>query len=478
MFEKALKTVEVKLEEKLVWESERDFLEQLWIEIRNELGDVQWTREKFLDRVNQEVESRKIDLRKFRNEKNEPITNMFKKLIREIAKENNIQLSNDSLSKLINYIRNQYSSEGILSAGMYPAEAFFKRSKYGIPEDLGDDDSCFRPGCCNEGNALWLITEDEKFNRAKLIVFHYKSGNKEGVGRCWVYKVSDWAIFATNFYSSGFDIKAQWLKYPVVRVLRLLFDMSENVRFAYKNICLPIYLNGNGLIIYEKDQYSSSEEVFELSRKIVSECMYCGKEFTVRELGKYDERVYYSPVGAGVKGIIVCEECRDELDGVAECAWCGERFDRDKMYYHDDRWWCEDCFNERFVPCEYCGEYFCLEDIIVDRYENCLCQNCAAELRRQCVVCGKYDYPEEVHKYKVLTYGYIEEVYVCTECQKDFIKMKCEKCGYEFFYRESDYREDDKIREIVRAGLCPECYRNRLLESYVPQICNTDFSNA
>jgi predicted nucleic-acid-binding Zn-ribbon protein len=86
------------------------------------------------------------------------------------------------------------------------------------------------------------------------------------------------------------------------------------------------------------------------------------------------------------------------------------------------------------------------------------------ELRRQCVVCGEYDYPEEVQIYKVLTDLCVEKAYICSECQKDFIKMKCEKCGYEYFYSEKDYRADEKIREIVRAGLCNICYEEKLRE--------------
>jgi hypothetical protein len=134
---------------------------------------------------------------------------------------------------------------------------------------------------------------------------------------------------------------------------------------------------------------------------------------------------------------------------------------REEMCYHDDVYWCERCFDERYKQCEFCGEFYWRDDIIVDRYGDCLCLDCADERRRQCEVCGEYDYPEEVHIYKVLTYSGIEERYVCTECQKDFIKMKCEKCGYEYFYSEKDYRADEKVRDIVRAGLCNVCYEEK-----------------
>jgi hypothetical protein len=140
MFEKAIRIATVELKEELVWENKMNFLENLWSEIKYELrksGEVQWTFDQFIERVNQEVESRKIDLRKFRNEKNEPITNMFKKLIREIAKENNIQLSNDSLSRLLNYIRNQYSSEGVLLGQCIPRKHFSRETNMGFLRILG-----------------------------------------------------------------------------------------------------------------------------------------------------------------------------------------------------------------------------------------------------------------------------------------------------------------------------------------------------
>jgi len=465
MFEKALKVVSVELQEELLWDYPRGFLEQLWIEIKYELGragDVVWNLERFLERVNQEVESRKLDLRKFRNEKNEPITNMFKRIIKEVAKESNIQLSNDALSRLLNYIRNQYSTEGVLTGAVFPVRAFFERDKYGIPNyyKTGDDNSCFRAGGCNYGSSLWLSIEDEKFDRAKLVVFHYKSGNKEGWGRCWVYRVSERAIFATNFYSWGFEIKSQWLKFPLVRVLRMLFDLSENVKFAFgKNICLPIYLNGDGLIIYEKEKYQNSDEVVNLSREIEAECMNCGALVKMKELRRFSGEWEYD--GREVEGLVVCDYCHDYLDNLAICEGCGERFYRGDMYYHNDAYWCEECFSERFATCDICEEYYWREDMIVDRDGNWLCPDCANEHRRLCGVCGEYVYPDEVHMYEVLNVWGIEEAYVCNECEEDLREMKCEHCGREFFYSVEDYRRDERIREIVRAGLCYECFKER-----------------
>jgi hypothetical protein len=462
-FSKALKVESVELKEELLWEDCRGFLEDLWIEIKRELkknGEVRWDFYRFLERVKQETEQRKWDLRKFKNEKGEPILNLFKRIIREIAKESDLPLSNDALSRLLNYIRNQYSTAGVLTGAVYPVRAFFERSEFNIPDDLGDDRSCFRVGGCNQGSAIWLEKEDEKYNRAKFVVFYYKSGNKEGVGRCWVYTVSPHAIFATNFYSKYFDIKAHWLKYSLVRLLRLLFNLSEKVKFAFnKNINLPIYLNGDGLIIYEKEYYSSSDEVFELSRGIYSECLYCHQEVKLKDLRIFEKELEYE--GEDVPGLIVCRWCKEDLENREICEGCGERFHRDDMIYHDNAYWCEECFSERFTECYVCEEYYWRDDMVVDRDGNWLCRDCASEHREYCERCGMFVYTDEGRYYEVLYSFGIAEEFVCDECEKDLREAKCERCEREFHYFLKDYIWKDKVREMVNAGLCYECYKKK-----------------
>jgi hypothetical protein len=475
MFERALRVESVELKEELLWEYPRGFLENLWVEVKHELrkiGEVKWDFYKFLDRVNQEVESRQWDLRKFRNGKNEPITNLFKRIIREIAKESGLPLSNDSLSKLLNYVRNQYSTSGTLTGAVYPVRAFFERSEFGIPEDLGDDRSCFRVGNCNYGSSLWLMIEEEKYGRANFVVFHYKAGNSEGWGRCWVYKVSNEAIFATNFYSKYFEVKAPWLKYSLVRLFRLLFNLSENVKFTFnKNIALPIYLNGDGLVIYEKEKFNSSDEVVEFSYRISSQCMNCHEETRLLDLRILDEEIEFE--GESVSGLIVCRECYRFLKNSEYCEGCGERFYRDDLMYHGERYWCQSCFDERFEQCYECEEYYWREDMIVDRDGYWLCQDCAEEHRRYCGHCGEWVYPDEVTDYDVLTPGGIDIMYICDDCESELAESQCEACGRTFHYRLIDYGLNEKVREIVRLGLCYECYKKKL-ENLVNEIFKND----
>ena len=480
LFKYALRVEKVELQEELLWEYPRGFLEELWSEIKYYLskrGEVQWNLYKFLERVEKEVESRKWDIRKFRSEKNEPITNMFKRIIREIAKESNIELCNDTLSRLLNYIRNQYSAEGVLIGGVFPVEAFIRREDYNLPYDLGDGNSCFRAGGCNEGSAFWLQIEDENFNRAKLVVFHYKAGNKEGVGRCWVYTVSSHAIFATNFYSKGFDVKAGYFKYPIVRLLRLLFGLSEETRFAFnKNIDLPIYLNGDGLIIYEKSQYSQSDEIVELSKKIQSQCMICDSLTRLEDLYRIERELYYD--NREVKGLIGCPQCYDYYENSERCDGCGEYFHREELTYHEEGYWCEDCFNDRFAECCICGEYYWKDDMIIDRYGDWLCQGCAQEHRKYCEVCGEWLYFDEVTECEMYLANIgIRTVYVCEDCQDKISKVKCECCGKEYYYSMHDYKWSEIVRDMVRLNLCDECYDQRKRDAYEMAFGNKEHSS-
>jgi len=187
-FEKALKVVEEELKEELQTPPE-EFLSQLWTDaITKEFKALKsWDFEKFEKAVKKELEERNWDIYQFRNTKGEPITNVFKKLVRMIAKEEGQEISNDSLSRILNAVRKQYSSSGKIAAGLYPPVAFHEREEWSLPDDLGDSNSCFHQDRGNEGNVDWLIQEYEIYERAFFVVFYYKKNDIEGVGRCWVY---------------------------------------------------------------------------------------------------------------------------------------------------------------------------------------------------------------------------------------------------------------------------------------------------
>jgi hypothetical protein len=472
LFEKALKVESEIIKAELICE-ERELLDAIWEKFHSETG-VQITPLEFYEKIKSELESRKWNIRDFKNSKNEAITNVFKKIVRQICKEQNLNLSNDSLSRILNEVCKYYSSECVLSAGLYPAEAFQNRDSYGIPDDLGDTNSCFRPGGCNEGSALWLVQEYEMFKRAYLVVFHYQSGPKEGFGRCWAYALPN-AVYATNFYSRKFEIKEERFRYSIVRLIRKLFDLSENVRFATgKNAPLPIYLNGDGIVIYEPSHYESSYKVLDTMKHLMSRCLWCQDEVEIRSLTKHDEPIYYSPVERRVNGLIVCRHCVYELDDMIECEDCGRLINRNDARYIDGTGYiCDECFEYDWFYCDECGEPHRRDHAILTPDNRILCEWCAFRVGAICAHCGQFYYFDKeeedevgIEEYKVCRGHWTTEMYLCDRCAKEHLRSYQCVCGEEVHYLDSDFRAEGRLRDMVRLGLCLECYCKRRREAF------------
>jgi hypothetical protein len=469
LFEKALRVETEEIKEVLLYEV-NEFTDNVCEKVNEFLG-VTIKYFEFYELVMKEAEERNWDIRHFRNSKNETILNLFKRLIRNICKERGIELSNDTLSKLLNIVRNHYSEDGVLSAGLYPAEAFIKRAEYGIPDDLGDTNSCFRDGGCNEGSALWLESEWKYYNRAWLVVFHYKSGNKEGVGRCWAYKLSG-AVYATNFYSYHFEIKDDRFKRPVIRLIRKLFALSESVKYATgKNAPLPIYLNGDGIVIYEPSQYKYSEDVLDAIEHLYSRCLWCSEEIEITELRKYDESVYFSSVGGEVKGLIVCSSCSYELENLVECIDCGEYVSAEDAYFIEGVGYvCGFCFEDGWFYCDRCGNPERSEYVVITPDGEWLCEYCASKLGAICVICGEFHYFDNeenfIEQYEVNKGHWLTDVYICSRCAKKHLyKYQCQ-CGRELHYLDTDFLNSSRLRDMVRLGLCLDCYCKRQRDAY------------
>jgi hypothetical protein len=462
-FKKALKEVEEKILGEINWEDVDEFIAYVHNYFWQEINKF-WSLEEFGKRVKEEAESRRWDIRKFRNGQNQPITNLFKSLINKFARENNINITNDILSRCLNIVRKQYSEEAVLTGALFPVRAFFEREEYGIPIDLGDTNSCFRVGGANYGSALWLELEEREYNRAKFLFFHYSNGKSEGVGRCWFYQVTPHAIFITNFYSDGFDIKSEWLKKYVIRVARLLAGLPENVKYSYKNIPIPIYLNGDGIIIYDPEKHSQSEEVRVLTLELISRCLYCRDEIEIEHLERAD--VTEEIDGEEVSSPIICSYCRDHLEDLIECIECGERYRSDDMIYVDgEGYYCQSCYEDIYTVCPVCNREVPRDDMITDKYGEWMCSDCAYEHRRYCSICSSWLYPDEVDRYQILRGSYIEEVTICHDCVRELIHSKCDQCGKEFWFTKNSFMINRKIREIIREGLCSECFNKRVKEA-------------
>jgi hypothetical protein len=129
------------------------------------------------------------------------------------------------------------------------------------------------------------------------------------------------------------------------------------------------------------------------------------------------------------------------------CYKCGETFVEDKLTKcMDRRYYCEDCMNEEFTNCTYCGEQIFINDGICDKHGKMFCSNCYDKNYVVCEVCG-----EELEK----QYAYVaEECYFCGDCYNERFRT-CADCG-------SSYRLDDLIfDEELDEYLCGHCYRKR-----------------
>ena len=476
LFEKALKIETEALREELLWDSVEGFLNYIWTEgILKEMKVEKWDFEKFKEKVLDELRGKKWEIRDFRHYKsNEPITNVFKKCLKIIAKEEGVDLTNDIQSRILNLVRKQYSVDGELSAGLFPPVAFRERLDWNLPEDMGDLNSCFLSGNCNEGNVDWLIEEYQTYERAFLVVFYYKQGGNEGVGRCWAFKVDDNAIYATNFYSKGFDLKYEGFKFTIVRLIRKLFNLSEDVLFAVGKVApLPIYLNGDSYIIYETSAYESSNEVLRKIENLESICLWCNSYVKMYELERFEDSILYKD--RYVSGLIACEDCSAILSGLELCEECGGDFDRDDMVYIEDYGYvCQMCYSRNWTRCDECDELERIQNIIIAPDGRILCDSCARELGSWCSVCGQYYYydsegEKSIKQYEI-TYSFSTRVEdICDECAKLHVKSyQCEECGKEVRYLDSEYIRSEIYRDIVRSGLCLNCYyerRRRAFES-------------
>jgi hypothetical protein len=472
-FFKALKVESVELKEELTWTYVENFLNYVWHEgIIKELQPSKWNFEKFVDAIFAELENRNWDIRNFRNSKNEPITNIFKRLLKIIAKDENREMSNDSLSRILNLVRKQYTTAGQIISGLFPPIAFRERSSYGIPEDLGDTNSCFLSNGCNEGNVDWLLLEYEKFKRAYFVVFYYRQGTREGWGRCWAYRIEG-GVFATNFYSRAFEIKEDSYKFVLVRLLRKLFDLSDNVKFAVgKTAPLPIYLNKDGIIIYEPTKYENSAEILDAIGHLESECLWCGEIENVKNLCRYDETVKYE--GRKIKGLIVCKYCESRLDDMKPCYECGEYDDREEMIYVENYGYvCQSCFEDYWFICEECEEVERRDHAIFTPDQRWLCEYCASRIGALCGVCGQYYYFDEyandetsVKEYKIIKESWSVKVFLCSKCAQEHLKKYQCQCGQTVHYLDIDFMLSTKLREMVRLDFCLECYHKKRREMY------------
>jgi hypothetical protein len=476
MLERALKVEREVLREEFVFDiDEGSFLVKVFEKARQELGFDERLFRVFLDRVREEFSRKGWVYYKFRNGKGETILNAFKKVIYELSRAEGVGVSNDAISRILNYVRSFYAFDGELWAGLYMAEAFWFRKKWGIDRDLGDGNSCFCFGGCNEGNVDWLINEGRVYSRVYFVVFYYSHGKKEGWGRCWVYKL-DGILYATNFYSSGFEIKSLGMREAVKRLLLRLFDMyvdgdvvvEENV-----NGVLRIYENGDGILFFNGRKYKDKNEVLEYVLRQETVCVYCGRRVMMKEMKKYEDGVLYK--NREVMGLIVCSSCFEELQPKKRCEECGGAFSVGDLYYvRDYGYVCFNCLRKGWKFCDACGEAVREEEAVYTRDGVVFCQECADEYGAFCFCCEEFYYFDkeendgvEIGKYKVNVGCSVYELYFCDKCAERYLaSYECVDCGRVVQVYYGHYVGSDLMRVLVSSCKCYECYVKSLWEDY------------
>lgn len=379
--------------------------------------------------------------------KGQPQTNKVKSILKQLE----VNLDNNTLSKLLSEVRQIYPKKGTLTVYLITPKFF------GTPEweeiDLGDTDSCFASGRCNSTCKYFICHFKEQF---RFVIYMVEGEGYYGVGRSWYLGLPTWdnpsVVYLTNFYDKGivFSIKSKMYRLPIARALEQIFNREFIVKDEY--VYLPIYENGDGFLLVEKDK---REEVHD----IISEFLYtkkyscdrCKRETSIDSLVLKD-------------GDICCPYCED--DSYFTCNECGERVHEEEVIFYEDTPYCEDCFDKLFFFCCECEEPFPREDgydVYISRndYHGKICRYCYNEKDnyQECEICEEIIVDPDLFDclYIKRDSVYVSEGYFCSECSKWF--FECPECEASFVVINASGTYSDEFIKSVLSRLegCPFC---------------------
>lgn len=137
------------------------------------------------------------------------------------------------------------------------------------------------------------------------------------------------------------------------------------------------------------------------------------------------------------------EEKNKEIKEKTICYYCGKEISTDEETYEtNDVTCCDNCYHERFITCDSCGDEICVEDsVYIEETGENLCGECAD--RYYCQECGEYH--ESVETYSTI-HG---ERQLCNECFSDY--YVCGNC------RELVPADETCYLERQDEYLCPSC---------------------
>lgn len=93
---------------------------------------------------------------------------------------------------------------------------------------------------------------------------------------------------------------------------------------------------------------------------------------------------------------------------VKTCSYCGEIIEEEYLEYNGD-FYCEDCRDAQFSPCEICGDFCPDDEIYKTQDDEYICYECLSSHYSMCDYCNEYVHDDEA--IEVVNYGI-----VCNDC--------------------------------------------------------------
>lgn len=129
------------------------------------------------------------------------------------------------------------------------------------------------------------------------------------------------------------------------------------------NHCAVAKCESCGRILGEREIYYVNEETY--CRDCVAYCTECDNWVL------NDDRLYY----VDSENRWICEDCFNEH--YVRCTCCNEIIRRDDAYSYCDNYYCESCYEDTFMECESCYKIFDKEDLkYYEKYDQFLCEQC------------------------------------------------------------------------------------------------------
>lgn len=166
----------------------------------------------------------------------------------------------------------------------------------------------------------------------------------------------------------------------------------------------------------------------------IIECEFYGNECTV-ECNDCGDYILEDNAVKTADGSLICENCRD--DAYYTCEYCGELYYQDDLVFIEDKqiYVCKTCADKYYHKCENCNKYFS-RDGVYDTYdENYVCVTCADEHYTRCDDCGTWvHYNEYIH-------NEYSDNYYCPNCADEYSEPIYDYHDYEDFCKKQIYGE-------------------------------------